>query len=348
MDNGLSLQKINGSWVSATPTPGEANQESSNNNNENNNEDNIDQDSGGGSTSSNSLKKEKVVPKKVVEEPKYVTEIIAPKIVFAGLPFKIDSKTTGLEKEKVIIGKYVWNFGDGMSSDMTSRQEFEYTYNYPGEYVLTLNYFDRPSSMTGPDASDRVIIKVMPDEVAISSVGTSTDPYVEIENKSAYEVSLSKWVIVSAHKYFIIPEGTTLLPKKKIKFSPKITSFTGADLGSVVLTDRSGAPVATYPVVSSKNMVRVSSNSGTSSSYKVYPSPKVEENVKNDIINLDDLGASAGDSVTGDLKVSSSILIYLGLCGIIIISILIVLLVKKKKYIEFEEDLQPDDIKLVE
>ncbi|MEK7106189.1 MAG: lamin tail domain-containing protein, partial [Patescibacteria group bacterium] len=125
--DGDSLQNINGSWTSGTPTPGAVNQGGSGGDEE--------EEEGGGGTSSS---EEDVVVKKKVEAPKMKTKIIVKNTVVAGVPLKIDSITEGYEKETLKVGKFSWNFGDGMSKEESEAKQFEYTYTYPGEYVLTL------------------------------------------------------------------------------------------------------------------------------------------------------------------------------------------------------------------
>lgn len=348
-----SLSKINGEWTSANPTPGTANSSGGNSsdNSLNNNTDNLVAEI------IDTISTTKDEPKVY----KITTKIVAPKIVTAGVPFNIDHSTTGLSKEKVILGKFIWNFGDGMKKEGSTSDQFEYIYEYPGEYVLALSYADSPFD-TKPDAVDRLNIKVIPSGVSISSVGTYTDPFVEIENNSSYEMSLNKWILKGSVHSFLIPEGMVILPNKKLKLSPKITGFDFNDLSSISIIDQTGQVFATYPKqkIYSKSYSSYSTNENPSNN--VVKGDIMESNqaegIKNneDVINLNDLGASAAGAEstggTGDTNngLNSKTLIYLGLIGIIIIGIASVVLIRRKvDYPDYmEKEITANDMKIIE
>ena len=203
-----------------------------------------------------------VIKKKEVEIVRIATDIIVSPTVFAGLPFKMNAHTTGVKKEFINSGRFIWNFGDGMTMTTPTQNEFEYTYPYPGEYVVTLSYYFNDYSKV-VDATDRVIVKVVPSGLSISSVGIDSDPFVELENKSDFELSLLGWTIVGLTHSFTIPQGTVILPTKRIKFSPKITGFTQSDLTYLTLKDQQGTTFAVYPVGSSKSSVSKNSVKST-------------------------------------------------------------------------------------
>lgn len=283
---------------------------------------------------------------------KISTKIIAPKIATAGIPFSIDHSTTGLSKEKIVFGKFIWNFGDGMKKEGSTSDPFEYIYDYPGEYVLTLSYTDSIFD-TKPDATDRLTIKVIPSGVVISSVGTYADPFVEIENNSSYEMSLNKWILKGNVHSFLIPEGMVILPNKKLKLSPRITGFDFNDLSSISIIDQSGQTFATYPKQNkfSKSYSSYSTNDNSNGNIvkgNTVESNKVESLKNNEnVINLNDLGASAGNADNG---LSNKTLIYLGLIGIIIIGIASVVLIRRKvDYPDYvEKEISAKDMTIIE
>ncbi|MCX6754145.1 MAG: hypothetical protein NTV03_03775 [Candidatus Nomurabacteria bacterium] len=336
--NGNSLS---GDLEELTPTPGTAN--SSNNNPSDNSLDNSTDNPVDEIVDPISVKNNTPVIYKIV------TKIIAPKIVTAGVPFSIDHSTTGLNKEKIILGKFVWNFGDGMQKQLSLSDPFSYVYDYPGEYVLTLSYSDSIFD-TKPDATDRLTIKVIPSGVSISSVGTYTDPFVEIENNSSYEMSLNKWILKGSVHSFLIPEGMVILPNKKLKFSPKITGFDFNDLSSISIIDTSGQVFATYPkqkTYSTKNY-SASNSQGNIVKADIVASDQASS-ISNspDVINLNDLGASAG-SVENELN--NKTLIYLGLAGIIAIGLLCIFLIRRKNEIPdyVEKGISASDMTIIE
>ncbi len=326
--NGNSLQKVGGSWVEGGPTPGASNQGGS---------------GGGGEGETNTSTTQtqsdtKVVKKKEIETPVIATSIISPTTVFSGIPFKITAKTEGYSKEPLTMGRFVWNFGDGNVKVEAEHKPFDYVYKYPGDYVITLSYY-RVFSNTKIDATDRLTIKVLPSEVLISSVGGESDPYVEVENKSSFEVDLSNWVIKSYLHSFIIPPGTIILPGKKLKFSQQATNFNYTDLQYLILQSSIGEIAYTYPAIKPKvaSNYRVNSQSSKSNS---TPS-------NSDVIDLNDLGASATSAKNIDLP--SNILPYVGLLVVIVLGVITVILIRKKRSDDYiDGEIRAEDMTIIE
>jgi len=321
--SGQSISKDpNGEFIISNPTPREINGVITNNK--------IEENSTSSSTSNNN--EEVSIISKTIEVAKIITKIVAPKIVTAGVPFNIDHNTTGINKEKIILGKFIWNFGDGMSKSSATSNAFNYVYDYPGEYVVTLFYSDSNFDMKS-DATDRLTIKVIPSGINISSVGTYADPFVELENKSNYEMSISGWILKGSVHAFMIPEGTVILSNKKLKLSPKITGFDFNDLTFISIIDTSGQVFATYPNSAPKIIKHVSNETFQENIVKsAIIDNSQEENINNDsqVINLNDLSAST-DGIENELN--NKTLIYLGLAGIIVIGIISIILIKRKNEI---------------
>lgn len=344
-----SLSKIDGEWQSGIPTPGVDNQELDNSsgdedttNSTNNNTDNTSTSTGSSILGSSSTKEDPVVLK-------ITTKIISPKIVVAGIPFSLSSLTTTNRGETYAVGKFVWNFGDGMVREIGKSSPFDYVYEYPGEYALTLSYFNSYFSK-GADATDRIIVKVIPSEIFISSVGSEIDPFIELENKSNYEIILSNWVVTAGMHYFVIPEGTTLLPSKKMKLSPKITGFVSEDIKSVIITNPSKEIVATYPTEIKKptqknTSVYAIAQNNVSSANKNSQDDPLSKNSQ--VINLNDLGASTGES---GVNIPNSAYPLIGLFVIIGLGITSFLLIKRRKndnaYVE--KEIRAEDMTIIE
>ena len=274
------------------------------------------------------------------------TKIISPKIVTAGVPFTIDHTTTGTKKEKIVLGKFVWNFGDGMTKVGATSSPFEYTYQYPGEYILTLSYFDSSFDIA-PDAVDRLAIKVILSGITISSVGTPSDPFIEIENNSSYEMSIHGFVIKGSIHSFVIPEGMIILPNKKLKLSPKITGFDFNDLSSISIMDQSGQLFATYP---KQNIpaYKHSTNNGLSEGFvksEIITDNNVDSYEK--VINLNDISVSAENS---GININNKYLVYLGLVGVITIGIFSVILFRRKNEIPdyIDSEISAKDMTIIE
>ncbi|MFA5773376.1 MAG: lamin tail domain-containing protein [Candidatus Paceibacterota bacterium] len=331
---------ISGKWITnQDPTKNLPNSDSSNNSLDENTSDTTD---------------ENIDPTPLVKNNpeilKITTKIISPKIITAGIPFLLSSLTTTNRGETYTVGNFVWNFGDGMVRKVGDSSSFEYIYEYPGEYALTLSYFDSTFSQIA-DATNRITIKVIPSEIFISSVGSASDPYIEIENKSSSEIILSNWIVTAGTHYFIIPEETTLLPNKKIKLSPKITGFVGGDIASVVITDPNKEITATYPTETKKLTSRVSSVSKVVSYINPIQadSSSLDDDLSQDsqVINLNDLGASAGESGS---NIPKSIYPIIGLLVVIGIGVASFLLIKKKNSVEdyIEKGIRVEDMTIIE
>jgi len=131
-------------------------------------------------------------------------------------------------KEDARTVRYAWNFGDGATSrEATPTHRFE----YPGRYVVVVS-----ASTGGEEASDRFIVTA---EEAEIFVRTFPDGGVEIENRAAREINLSRWVITFAGNSFMLPENSHLLGGQTMRISPETLGFLAGD--STELTYPNGA-----------------------------------------------------------------------------------------------------------
>jgi len=282
---------------------------------------------------------------------KITTKIISPKTVIAKIPFSFDSLTTTNKGGIYAVGRFVWNFGDGMIKEVSKAVPFDYTYEYPGEYVVTLSYFDNSFTKIA-DSTNKITIKVVPAEVYISSVGSDEDPFIELENKSNYEITLSNWIVTGGIHYFVIPDGTTLLPNRKIKLSPKITGFVSEDIKSIKIVNSNKDIIDFYPkqTENKKPIQRNTSVSVVKNNDIILPSKNLQDDVliKNpQIINLNDLGASVEKS---EMNISNSTYALTGLFVIIGLGIISFLIIKRKNNTEdyIEKEISAKDMTIVE
>lgn len=333
--DGNSLQKIGSAFVGASPTPGAQNSGSSSTQNNNS--------SGGSANTSSSGTTTTIIKPKEVVVPKITTEIIMKSSGIAGIPFLISSNILGYSKEPLSYGRAFWNFGDGSSRDKTLPEEnFHHTYKYPGEYVVTLSYYENVYTKE-PRASDRFIVSVFAPSIVISSIGDTNDPYVELENKSDREVDLSSWVLRGSLHSFTLPEGTILLPKKKIILSPEITSFDGGDLKNIdIFRSGGGAIVSSFPDV---GMPQLQPSYPVKSSYvnTDYEGSIQTSNHKKDAIDLSQT-ASAANAIEYNYFpfMWLGVIIALGLASMYFIK------GKKVKDNIDEDELTASDIKIIE
>lgn len=245
--DGNSLQKISGFWIGATPTPGKANETISpspaqSDSGGNNNASGV---SSGSSSTSTSTSQTKTEIKKIK------TQILTKVIAFAGIPVPFEALAFGLNGEQLSYGKYFWNFGDGDSLEVKANdinnQKFTHTYFYPGEYSVNLGYYANYYGDV-PDASDKITIKVVAADILISKVGDEKDFFIELSNNTSYDADISRWVLSSDKKSFVMPKNTIIGSKKKITISPKITNFSISDKDTLKLMNSQGEVVFDYPL----------------------------------------------------------------------------------------------------
>lgn len=313
---------------------GGENNEEANIDNDSSSESTVSSSSGSSNSSSHSEEEKKIYPIK--------TNIIAPKIVVANIPFVVEHQTTGIHKEKVILGKFVWNFGDGMVREFSVSDPFPYIYYYPGDYVLGLSFYDSVLNKE-PDATDRINIKVIPSGISISSVGDLSDPFIEIYNNSNYEMSLRDWVIRGVAKSFVIPNDTVVLPGKKIKFSPKITGFDYSDLSYISIADSSGQIFATYPKYNNYHT--------NASSYKVLSNKASShtEPKESEVVDLNNLEANVINSSSGEFSLNT-IYPWAVLTLVIVIGSMSIVLIRRKDHYEdyIEKEVSAKDMTIIE
>ena len=249
-EDGNSLQLISGVWSGALPTPGAANQ--------------ADATapvpttatgSGGlvadysppddSSSASDSTTTTKTATSTQTSKMKVV--ITAQNIAFVGAPLSLQAIAYGSEGEHLNFGKYFWNFGDGDSKEMeaSTNQEFTHTYFYPGDYIVSVDYYSDNYSET-PEMSGQLKLKVVPIDISISKVGDSKDFFVELTNNTNYDADISGYFLTSDTKSFTLPKNTILAANNKMMIPGRVTNFSLADESSLKLLNPDGDTVFDY------------------------------------------------------------------------------------------------------
>src|SRR3989338_4557827 len=239
--DGKTLQLINNIWVAATPTPSAANQSVITT---------PTPPPQGGEGATPSASSPSVIKK---EELKTTVKILTTGgVVFAGSPLSLEAKVSRSDGEQLFFGKYFWNFGDGSSREAKESEKFTHTYFYPGEYIISADYYSNYYSsydFQTPDARATIVVTVVPRNVSISSVGDQEgqkDFFVELSNDTDYDADLSGWIIGSVGKSFTIPRNTTLESEKKMILSGRITNFTVEDKNTLKLITPQGEVAFDY------------------------------------------------------------------------------------------------------
>ncbi|TAK57252.1 PKD domain-containing protein [Patescibacteria group bacterium] len=118
--------------------------------------------------------------------------------------------------------RYLWSFGDGSAKDAVKT---EHTYLFPGEYVVVLN-----AEAFESNAVWRGMVKVVTPELSV--VGQSPE-YIEIWNKSPFEINLNDWKLRNGQESFTFPLDTIIPARKKVAFPYQITKVTSG-LGTLI------------------------------------------------------------------------------------------------------------------
>jgi len=77
-------------------------------------------------------------------------------------------------------------------------------------------------------------------------VGDEKDFFIELSNNTNYDADISKWILSSDKKSFVLPKNTIIGSKKKIIISPKITNFSILDKETLKLMNSQGNKIFDY------------------------------------------------------------------------------------------------------
>jgi len=202
--DGNTLQLVSGSWVSGAPTPGSENSGSGSGNND---EENNDEENNSVITQSD----DEEVLKKIYNGMVAKVEMESNAVV--GVPNKFKVKIYDEYGRQSMVGYFVWNFGDGVTTDQKDILEFEHIYKKVGKYVAYLDYFKRNRTNI-PDASIKVIVNVIEPGLVISSIDSSGN--IEIKNEGTSDRDISGWVMNSLGQIFVLPSRSIIMSKSSM------------------------------------------------------------------------------------------------------------------------------------
>ncbi len=301
--DGNSLQKNGSIWITALPTPGASNKTEAAPPVENSLAGSSGQGEGSSSATSTSTKPTKISVK-----------IEAPKYVIAEASFDISAIVTGLHASQSGIpalpagppapaGRYVWNFGNGEVVEVKDRAFLNYTYQFPGSYMIILNFYkDEKSEPIKITAK----IKVEKNPIIISSI--KEDGSVEIHNKATHQIDFSGWVVTAGDKSFKIPSKTVLVAGGKIVLSATLLKFS-ADEKDVRLLYPSGKTAYIFGENLKKNSVtaQIKSSSSVKNTKNAKAAvPKSAEDIK-ELALISDSSSAGVMSAFGKSSTASAI-----------------------------------------
>jgi hypothetical protein len=205
-----TMQWVSNAWGTASPTPKERNEPVI--------EDHESNESEAPSSPVQDEKKKDhpkpsfkpVVPHIVIDAPPHIHRGI--ESVFDAYVALVDA----FEGDRYwTAGTFVFNMGNGDTRSIPGGIPLSYTYEYPGTYMVTVQYY-RTALDTNPILFGTEQVEVLVPEVSIEPIDSGKA--VKITNKTSVEINLSGWNINEKQ----IPQGTILAPKASIVISAKL------------------------------------------------------------------------------------------------------------------------------
>lgn len=134
--------------------------------------------------------------------------------VIVGADTEFYGRAYNRDREELARVRFSWNFGDGSTAEgMTVLHHFD----YPGRYAVVLNIAEHRSA-----ASDVIVVEAEPAQL---SFGIGADGSVSIGNGAGRDLDLSRWVVRSFGREFILPEHSIILKGAVMHIMQKTLGF---------------------------------------------------------------------------------------------------------------------------
>ncbi|MEK7581919.1 MAG: lamin tail domain-containing protein [Patescibacteria group bacterium] len=318
-DDGNSLQKVDGNFITALPTPGAGTLENNQNSSTNTNTTSTSTE-----TSSTANANNYSWP----VEPQIFANAGPDRVTVVGADVIFEGKALGLEKKPLEGARYVWNFGDGSTKE---GQSVAHVYKYPGEYTAVLEVASGYFS-----GSDRAKVIAEESKIFISSLGNAINNYIELTNGSNYEIDMSFWIIKSGSVTFYLPARTYIGGNKKLIIPAESSGIIKALPNDTELLYPNSALAnrfSTYidkngnKIITGANTVNVQSNK--SSSIAVLNNDEASNKQENPSYNNTATALLSDDNSGTDGILPKNYLWLVGVLGIIAISFIGVSFVSK-------------------
>ncbi len=330
--DGNALSKSSTQWVSLAASPGKENTTNSADVNQDTEEVNsVSTNSSGSSTQNTSLSTKNIYLEVSVGNP-----------VLVDVPVDFKASAFGVNDEKLVYGKFVWNFGDGLSQTqyLYDANTLYHTYLYEGTYTVTVEYF-AGEYLPKANAQKRFTVNATLAPISITKTGNQEDFFIEISNTSINDIDISKWSIRSGQQIFYIPQNTILAKKQKIIFSPKVTGFLYQDNAIVSILNQNTNEVFTY---SQKPKAGRVPNSVRFARTNVSGVVTKDTSVEKDFVDLTSADASSISSQASDASKS----FYKNLYIYILFALIIMVAIGATFFLRRMQKVNPEDFEILD
>jgi hypothetical protein len=229
--NGLSEQLVSGSWIKGAASPGQENVAV------------VIVEPPVTSTTTTTTSATSTVTTatvtEIVEVPKivYVQKAYWPatekiyvnagenKLTVTGAEVQFEGRVYDVEsKRQLTTGDFHWSFGDGYES--FGSRAAKHIYKFPGEYTAIFQ-----ASSFEKFEEDRLYVKVVNPEISLKMGREGDLNFIEIANNYEEELKLDNFMLSQldqnglALRYFTLPKGFSVLPKRAVKIDMQVTKF---------------------------------------------------------------------------------------------------------------------------
>ncbi len=219
-----------GNWITAPATPKSENAQTGTDPSTNTDGGSGGGGGGGGSSSSDDEldssedkfgKEDQVI--EVKKNPVYSARMVLPTVFVQHVPMSFDTLVTRDKIVTTLKGKFEWSMGDGGYILQQKSEPFTYTYQEPGEYIISLRYYSSIFNEE-PDTIHRKTITVLPADLEIQHTSTGT---IRITNNTSGVIDVGEWklwrnnVVIKIPKHTFVSAGKTLsIPYHVHNFDP--------------------------------------------------------------------------------------------------------------------------------
>jgi hypothetical protein len=215
---GSTFSKINGTFVTGSPTPGAENLASSSDTT----------DTTTSTTTATTTEYQVTVPQMSPPSADIIFYMPFEKTVVAGAETEFSTYAT-TRAGKMIDGlTATWAFGDGGQGTGTSTK---YRYAYSGRYFAQVEGTNGYVAGLG-----RMLVRVVPPDIAITKIASGKyGSYIDITNPNSYDLDLSQWKLSIEGAVFPFPKNTLLPANSTTHFSGLAMGFADITISSSTL-----------------------------------------------------------------------------------------------------------------